>query len=261
MLRKPYFKLLSLCSVNGNIRSEFRQLPAGFFGIGLPHPGIEATVASLNLFTQHYGYPSLLGCQIQASYEVFVLELGPSNTPFQEFYDKYSTHCTPSWVRALSEQCWLFQIWLVVRSPELMPPRKQDKFFMAAIPPHSFIPGELQAINHVQIHQQVLYLSDVLEMNGKNIDGKYQHLRDSLLQWSSFHWPTVFLGSKDLTIWRQPLDVIAPLQQIQDRLGKWTSTSHKRWTWSMDNSTNQLYYTTAEGVDRYSIPTEELPNH
>ncbi len=54
-LRKPYFKILPLCGINRHIRTDFCQLPAGFFGVGLPHPGIEATIASLNLLTQHFG--------------------------------------------------------------------------------------------------------------------------------------------------------------------------------------------------------------
>ncbi len=130
---------------------------------------------------------------------------------------------------------------------------------MAALSPHTFTPGELQVINQVQIHQQVLYLSNVLNANGKNIDGKYRHLRESSVQWSFFHWPTVFLGGRDLNIWQQALDVIALLQQIQDMLGKWTSTMQKRWAWHLDCTTNR--HTTADGVDRNGIPTGAQPNH
>ncbi len=260
-LRKPYFKLLSLCGVNRNIRADFRQLPAGFYGIGLPHPGIEATVAALNLFLQHYGSPTLLGRQLQASYEAFALELGLSNTPFQESFGKYSGHCTSSWVRSLWERCWLFQIRLVVNNTALSPPRERDMFFMAALPRHSFTPGELLAINRIRIHQQVLYLSDILDANGKNVDGRYRHIRDPSSQWSNFLWPKVFLDRKDLAIWRQVLDTIAPLQRIQDRLGKWTAPTHKRWTWTMDDNTNQLYHDTGEGIDRYSLPPGDQPQH
>ncbi len=101
VLLKPHLKLFSLCGVNCNIHTGFFQLLAGFFGIGLPHPGIEAMVVALNLLTQHYGCLSLLGRQLQASYEAFPLELGLSGNPFQESYGKYSKHCTPSWVWAL----------------------------------------------------------------------------------------------------------------------------------------------------------------
>mmetsp|Transcript_25810 Transcript_25810/g.51991 ORF Transcript_25810/g.51991 Transcript_25810/m.51991 type:complete len:247 (+) Transcript_25810:628-1368(+) len=70
-LQRQYYRLLLLCGVNVNIRSEFRQLPSGIFGIGLPHPGIEATVASVNLLLQHYECSSLLGIELQTSYEAW----------------------------------------------------------------------------------------------------------------------------------------------------------------------------------------------
>ncbi len=107
-LRKPYFNLLPSCGVNRNVHTKFRQLPSGFYGIGLPHPSIEATAASLNLLIQHYGSQSLLGLQLCASYEAMFLELGLSTNPIQESYGKFADLCTPSWLRAIWERCWLF---------------------------------------------------------------------------------------------------------------------------------------------------------
>lgn len=109
-LQKPYRRNLPLCGINRHIRADLRQLPTGFFGIGLPHPGIEATIASLNLLQQHFGCKSLLGTQLQASCEAFALELGLSDNPFNESFGKYSSHCTHSWILAIWEHCWLFQI-------------------------------------------------------------------------------------------------------------------------------------------------------
>lgn len=192
VLRKQYFQLLPMCEVNRNIRYDFRQLPSEFFGIGLPHPGIEATIASLNLLLQHFGCDSLLGTQLKASYEAFLLELGISPEPFTASYGKYSYLCTHSWLKAVWERCWLFQIHIYIPPPSGPLPRQRDKFFMEAVLTCGLSPEEVKAINRVRIHQQVLLLSDVIAANGKGVDEKYRTLRHPIESWSIYHWPHVY---------------------------------------------------------------------
>ncbi len=104
-LWKPYFKILPLCRINCNIQAEFHQLPLVFFGLGLPHPGIEATIESIQVLLQHFRCPTLLGTQLQTSYKTFALKVELSSNPLQESYGKYSNLCTTSWIKALWEQC------------------------------------------------------------------------------------------------------------------------------------------------------------
>jgi len=96
VLRKPYYNILPLCGVNRNIRANFRQLPAEFFGVGLPHPGIEATIDSLNLFLQHFGGTSFLSQQLQTTFEALVLELGLQPNPLFKSHGKFAHWCTNS---------------------------------------------------------------------------------------------------------------------------------------------------------------------
>ncbi len=122
---------------------------------------------------------------------------------------------------------------------------------MSTLLAHNFNPSELMALNRVRIHQQALFLSDVLEANGKRVDERYRSLREPSVPWSLYLWPRVYPTRKDEVLWRQALDCIAPAQQIQDRLGKWRRATHKLWPWSHDEVHNHLYHQTTTGYDRY----------
>jgi hypothetical protein len=54
------------------------------------------------------------------------------------------------------------------------PPRDRDRWFMLAVEETGISNmNELNRIHRVRLHQQVLYVSDVLEANRKSIDSKY----------------------------------------------------------------------------------------
>ena len=68
------------CCANGGIVSSaltgMRQLDRGFFGAGCPHPGVECLIAQSNKLVMHYGCHSGVGLKMQASLELFMIELG-----------------------------------------------------------------------------------------------------------------------------------------------------------------------------------------
>ena len=67
----------------------------GFYGMGLPHLGVEALIAMSNKLLMHYGCNTTTGRFMQVSYSLFLVELGISFQPLQESYSKYgflSTH-------------------------------------------------------------------------------------------------------------------------------------------------------------------------
>jgi hypothetical protein len=54
------------------------------------------------------------------------------------------------------------------------PQRDRDRWFMLAVEETGISNmNELNRINRVRLHQQVLYVSDVLEANRKSMDSKY----------------------------------------------------------------------------------------
>jgi hypothetical protein len=85
-LHKQYYQVLPFCGIVWTTPIGSRALDAGFFGIGLPHLGVEALVAMSNKLLMHYRCNTATGRFMQVSYHLFYLELGLSFHPMQESY-------------------------------------------------------------------------------------------------------------------------------------------------------------------------------
>jgi len=71
-----YYEMLPMCGICRSVHWELRQLDRGFFGVGLPHPGVECFVAQVNELLMHYGCSSGLGIHMQVSMELLSLKEG-----------------------------------------------------------------------------------------------------------------------------------------------------------------------------------------
>ena len=95
---KVYYNMMPLCGIRCLVRRELRQMDRGFYGVGLPHPGVECFMAQLNKLLTHYGSSSSLGIHMQVSMEMLVIEGGISLQILLESFSKYSKWVTPSWL-------------------------------------------------------------------------------------------------------------------------------------------------------------------
>jgi hypothetical protein len=94
-LMRIYYDMLPLCGI-------LRQMDRGFYGIGLPHPGVKCFVAQINKVLIHYGCSSGLGIHMQASMEMLIIECGISTQILAEPFSQYR-----KWVT----HCWLSSVW------------------------------------------------------------------------------------------------------------------------------------------------------
>jgi hypothetical protein len=102
-MHKPYYIRCPLGGVIRSAKKELRYLDTGFFGVGLPHWGVEAIVASTNNLMTHFGTNTLVGVQYQASAELLANELRKGPQPLCLDYDQYHHWVTP---------CTLKEIWV-----------------------------------------------------------------------------------------------------------------------------------------------------
>jgi hypothetical protein len=82
-LQKQYYQILPLGGIIRNAPLDSRMVDAGFFCLGLPHPGVEALIAMTNKLLMHYGCRLVLGGFMKMSYSYLTLELGVSFQPLQ----------------------------------------------------------------------------------------------------------------------------------------------------------------------------------
>eukprot|EP00956_Cyclotella_meneghiniana_P029292 scaffold70426_cov59-Cyclotella_meneghiniana.AAC.3 len=95
-MHKPYHLMCSVGGVAQSAKRELRYLDTGFYGVGFPHWGIEATIESVNKVLTHFGARTMTGTEFQMSYELLIVELGLSDQPFLLEYDKYHERAAPT---------------------------------------------------------------------------------------------------------------------------------------------------------------------
>jgi hypothetical protein len=132
-LMQIYYDMLSLGGVRKSVRRELRQLDGGFYGINLPHPGIEYLLGQVNKLLLCYGIPTRLGKHQQVSMELLLVEAGVSPQPFLESYTWYSKWVTHSWLKSLWEKLDLFQVKVEIHDTALCTPRANNRWLMKVL--------------------------------------------------------------------------------------------------------------------------------
>jgi hypothetical protein len=73
-----YGKMLLLGEIVRTAPKGIQQLDWGFYGAGLPHPGVEGKVKQSDKLLMHYGCCTAMGTELQTSLGLLLVELGMS---------------------------------------------------------------------------------------------------------------------------------------------------------------------------------------
>ena len=249
-LMKIYYEIQPQGGIRRTARRGTRQLAAGFFGIGCPHPAIECLVAQLNKLIMHYGSPSCLGINMQTSAELMVIELGLSLQPFAENYDTCHHWVTSSWLKSVWEKSFQLGIDIQLGAIPLQPPRERDVWIMAEFIRMNYDTRSLCILNRVRLHQQVIFLSDVMDASGRAMDSKYLEERPWNEKWSSLIFPKERPSASDFRLWREALPQIRALGG-RLHIGRHLREGHKTWAWRYDIESSQLFHINENRIDLY----------
>jgi hypothetical protein len=163
-LRRIYLQLVPRGGAIGSAAVPLRQLDKGFYGIGCPHPGIKCLVAQITKLLVHYGCPSGIGIEMQVSMELLLTKSGISAQPLQESYVQYGKWIMGTWLKSMWEKVDKFWITVEIAPLPVSTPREGDKWFMqAAMEAGVTDPNKQRILNQFHCHQQVLYVSDVMD--------------------------------------------------------------------------------------------------
>jgi hypothetical protein len=132
-LHRQYYQILPLGGVVLTTTVESRTIDVGFYGVGLPHLGVEALIAMSNKLIMHYGWDTAVGRFMKASYSLFLVEMGLSLQPLQELYEWYEYLLTHSWMKMLWEKVSMFGLKVVVADLQLKYSRELDRFIMQVL--------------------------------------------------------------------------------------------------------------------------------
>lgn len=125
----------------------------------------------------HYGCQLSNGMKMKVSLNQLVIELGISEQPLQESFTKCNKWVTWSWIVSLWEKCDRYGVRVEFNDTLLKIPREQDKWLMREFVCLGFRKDELERLNRVRLHQQVLFLSDIITANGQGLDERYLRKR------------------------------------------------------------------------------------
>jgi hypothetical protein len=215
---------------------ESHTINLGFYGVGLPHLGVGALIAILNKILMHYGYDTATGQFTQASYPLFLVELGISFQPLQESYSKYGFLSTHSWMKMLWEKISMIGVKIIVADLAMEYPWERDWFVMQLLFEMGCPWEILQRLNRVHIFLRVLFLSNILTALGNKIDPEV------LLHWptskvrSCKRWPTECPTELDFQLWRDLMHTLCPSRRPHTQGWHFTALTHKIWQWTWDNT-------------------------
>ncbi len=129
-LMKIYYEVHPRVRIRHTARRGTRQLEAGFYGVGCPHPAVECPIAQLNKLTMHYGSHSCLGLNMLTSLELFIIEMGISLQLFNETYNTCQHWVTASWLKSIWEKASTLDIKIRIAPLSLHPPRERYSWIM-----------------------------------------------------------------------------------------------------------------------------------
>ena len=145
-------------------------LPVKYMGLGIPDPFIQCGIARVKTFITHMGSETLTSCFITYSLQLLQIEMSFTKNVLEYDYDMWGYLATPSWITSLWEFVSRYNI--VLKPPEQLIPneiREGDTNIMQTLYTLGYQKQELMQINQVRIFLQVLYVSDIVEGNGKKI--------------------------------------------------------------------------------------------
>ena len=128
-----------------------RTINAGFYGVGLPHIGVEVLIGMTNKLLMHYGCSTATGRFIQITHSFLLVELGLSFQPLQENYKKHGHLVTHSWMKMFWEKLSMFDITVIIPNSLLTYPREDDQFIMQVLLWVGYNADALRQLNRVRM--------------------------------------------------------------------------------------------------------------
>ncbi len=169
---------------------------------------------------------------------------------FQLDFEQYRALVTHSWLKSVWEKVFLFRIIIEVSRPEIQPPREGDERLVPLLVRLGFDSKDLFHLNWVQLHQQFLFVSDIMDASGLMSDQIYWKRRSREECWSCYKFPVQSLLPQDLALWRRAILQIQ--HALRAPLGRFLWDGHKLWEWRLDKAHNRLLRLHLDGMDIYT---------
>jgi hypothetical protein len=135
----------------------------------------------------------------------------------------------------------------------ISPPCEGDKWFMKTVIKAGVTNlEELVEINRFRCHQQVLFMSNILDAGGKCLDKKYLKQQQDKESWSTLIFPIKNPPRKHERLWEQVLYSLALQHRANQSVGRFLAKGHNIWDWRYDEEAKRVYHIKGQRVDIYT---------
>ena len=146
-MMRTYYDMLLMSGMQRLVHRELRQMDQGFYGCGLPHPGIECFIAQFSKLLTNYGCDLGLGNHLQNSMKLMIVEGGVSTQILSLPFSCYSKWVTHSRLCSVWEKVELFNLQVKVKEVPLKPPREHDGWLMLMLEGRGYTEDEQNCLN------------------------------------------------------------------------------------------------------------------
>ena len=201
-------------------------------GLGIPDPYVECGIERVKTFICHMGSETLTSGFISYSLQMLQIEMGFTTNILEYDFATWGYLATPSWIASLWEFVSRYKITL--KSPEQLLPDKikeGDTTIMYAFFTLGYRKRDLIRINRVRNFLQVLYVSDIVEGNGKMVKGDTYLRNKSHNSVSNMKWRRERPSKHDFQTLRMVIKRFAPNRHLCSPLRRWVNISHNKKLW------------------------------
>ena len=126
---------------------------------------------------------------------------------------------------------YTYNVRIYILDTELSFPSERDCWLMQRFLELGFSAAQLVILNRVRLHQQVVFLSCVLNALGSDLDAKHLYRRPDGQNWSELKFPKERPTPSDFRLWREALGQLVPAGGMLVRLGRCLHKGYKVWDW------------------------------
>ena len=170
LVKEIFRPLLNAIGVHSKFSTDFMTLPVKYMGLGIPDTYIEGGITRIKWFLNHMGAGTLTSEYMGFSLQNMMIETGLIQDTFQQDFTVFGCLATDSWIKQLWKFVYEHDIRLIAPK-EIMPVeiRKGDRSIIYECVRMGYTETELVRLNRVRNFLQVIYISDLVEYDGKTM--------------------------------------------------------------------------------------------
>ena len=212
-------------------------------GLGIPDPYVEGGITRVKWFLNHMGADTVTAEFMGFSLQNMMIETGLPHDVFLQDYKVYGCLGTESWIK----QLWKFvhenEIHLVapkeIMSREV---RKGDRVIIQECVRLGYNEMNLIRINRVRNYLQVMFVSDLVEYDGKTIKHAMLEGKKDQASASALTWRKEEPKSRDFSLWKVFVTRLAPNKKLYLSVGIRVGFSHCQSKWYYSEMREEVVY-------------------